>query len=468
MKKWYKHRLAEMKIFEDLTMERVYNVINNYMIDNKKLEAYPKIPIDSKYTINVYYKDESSIRFSIDKENFSVFIIPVKYEIFANEEKIYLDIVSISQLKQIITEYSFNKALIFCPQCNNNYFSLTYKNLKDHESHYHVCIKESIFLKKLSKDLFNNLFKEKFYFINQDVNPLKFEPNFKLYFKDSDIILQEKNLHIFEDKYQNRMKIINKIDTMNATESLIHIFGPPGKGKTLGLIGILKYIIDHINVGTFYINCKALSNLEKPLQIKQVIIDEIPFLFYGNYNDYFECANLLINYNYNKKNSSFFDLINLVMEQIIKSSNKKNEYIIVLDQYNDKFDKEGKELEKLYNKLILKKEEKIKETTFCLLTFSSMNNKDIRQYKIQYIENILENENDKGHSLCEIDNLEYNLTIDKGGIYDQNLKKLGYGLKYYNILKYFHSEKKTKNMSMFMEKTKSRIRENLLSFFNIN
>ena len=50
--------------------------------------------------------------------------------------------------------------------------------------------------------------------------------------------------------------------------------------------------------------------------------------------------------------------------------------IIVFDQYKDNFDKDGKQIESLYNKLILKKDDNIKETTFCLLTFSSMNNNE--------------------------------------------------------------------------------------------
>ena len=97
-----------------------------------------------------------------------------------------------------------------------------------------------------------------------------------------------------------------------------------------------------------------------------------------------------------------------------------------------------------------------------------MNNNDIRQYKIQYIENMLENENDKGHSLCEIKDLEYDLIIDNGDIYDKYLKKLGYGLKYYNILKYYYSKEKDEDLFDFIDETKLKIRNNILEFFNIS
>ena len=36
MKKWFKHTLEEMKIKDDLTMEYIYNAINNY----EKIDDY--------------------------------------------------------------------------------------------------------------------------------------------------------------------------------------------------------------------------------------------------------------------------------------------------------------------------------------------------------------------------------------------------------------------------------------------
>ena len=280
----------------------------------------------------------------------------------------------------------------------NNYLKKTYENLKEHEKHLDVCIKESITIKQIPENLFKNYFNEGFNFENEDIEPMKYEPNFNLYFKDSEIILKRKiksivlkdKIEFFYDRYQNRMKLIDIID--DRSKPLRHFFGQPGIGKTFCLIGILKYIIDHSVIGTFYINCKTLSTLKIPVKIKQLIIDEIPFLFYDNYDDYSKCAEKIINYCYDKNNSSFFDLINIVIEQILISQNKKDIYIIVFDQYKDNFDKDGKQIESLYNKLIIKKDDKIKETTFCLLTFSSMNNNDIRKYKIKYLQRTLNDE----------------------------------------------------------------------------
>ena len=467
MNKCNKHRLAEMKITEDLTMEQVYKVINEKVQKEKKYKVNLIIKINDKYDMHITYIDEIKITFSINTYVFNIFIEPLKYKIAINDkDSINVDVVAVSQIRYLIKEHNFTEALIFCEDCKN-FFTLEDENLIEHKNHDSY-IKESLLITTLKKDSFNTFFKEDYEFINKDIKPFEYEKNFKLYFKNSETIIEENRLHIFEDKNQNRMKLINDISLSNTANSLIHFFGQPGKGKTLILIGALKYMEDHSTIGTLYINCKAFSSLETEIEIKQLIIDEIPFLFFGNYQEYSDCADAIINHLYNLNTSSFFELIDLVLNQIINSSNKKNAYIIVFDQYNDKYDKEGKKLEQLYNKLIKNKDEKIKDTIFCLLTFSSMNNKDIRQYKIQYIKNKILKKNDKGHLLYKVINLDYDLSIDKGGIFDQNLESLGYGLKYYNILKYYHSKDKVNEMECFVDKTKSHIRRNLLDFFEIS
>ena len=401
MKGWYNNTLDQMVIENNLTMEKIYKTINSYILKHKDINNNLILSIDnSNFNIKFYSIINSTMRFSIGKKYFSVFINPIKYKMILNEEKIInLDIISISQLNHILKKYSFNRALIYCPGCKNefneNYFSLDYDNLKFHENHPYVCIKETIFLKKLSNNNFYSFFNENFNFINQEIEPKKYEPNFELYFKNCEIILKTNKLHIFSDKNKNRIKMFDIVASLINSNSLIHYFGHKGIGKTLYLIGVLKYLIPHDIAGTFYINCKTLSNLETPLEIKQLIIDEIPFLFYKNYDDYINCAKAIINYQFNEngKTSSFFELVNVVIDQIIENSEKKSEYILVFDQYNDKYDKDGKELENLYDKLIKNKNIKIKDITFSLLTFSSMNNDDIRKYKIHYIKNKINKEN---------------------------------------------------------------------------
>ena len=466
MEKCNQRSLKEMVIHENLTMEKVYEAIESEISTKKNLKKNSTLKVGN-YEINIFNQVLYSVAFSVQNQIFNVFIKPIKYKLEINEkESIIIDIIAISQLREVLKQFPFNKILLFCPLCKPYFFQLTYEDLHAHENHSGACLKESMNLKKLSQESFSKFFKENSDFFNKVLKPLEFEPNFELYFQNCEIILSENELYIYEDINKNRINIFNNINIVDNNNSLIKFFGQRGKGKTLSLIGILKYMIPHLYIGTFYINCKALYTLNEPIKIKQLIIDEIPFLFYGNFKDYKECAEIIINFNYDK-DSSFFKLINLVIDKII-SCPKKQKYIIVLDQYNDKIDKNNKELDLLYDKLIKNKKESLKDITFSLITFSSMNNEDIRYYKIQYINNIIEKKDCKGFSLCEIDNLEYNISIDEGGLYDQNLKKFGYGLKYYNILKYYYRNNKSEFISDFIEATKLHIRANLVKFFGMN
>ena len=90
-----------------------------------------------------------------------------------------------------------------------------------------------------------------------------------------------------------------------------------------------------------------------------------------------------------------------------------------------------------------------------------MNNEDTRKYKIEYLFDEEEGSKYiKNRYIEEIENLENKLTIDNGGIYDENLKKLGYGFKYYNILNNFYSKGKMESMLDYMDKIENRIRIN--------
>ena len=470
MEKCFKPTLREMKIKDDLTMEAVYQTIQKYLKKNKKFDKNTILKIDQKHSIKIFFQLNNCISLAVDDEYFDLFMEPIKYKMITKKKKIiHLEIIAVSQLNSILEKYNFNEALIFCKQCNNEYYSLEMENLIKHEKHIDSCIKESIFLDIKPKKSYADIFNENDYFFGKSYLPLKFEPNFTLYFKDSDIIIEENSLKIFEDINQTRATILQKIDVINSVDSLKKYFGQPGRGKTLSLIGILKYLINHKYKGTFYINCKTLSTLQETIELKQLIIDEIPFLFYNNHEDYLECAKTISDYNYLQKDnpSSFFILINLVIDYIIQNPKKKY-YIIVFDQYNDKIDIDGKQLDKIYDKLIKHKDENIKNIFFNIVTFSSMNNKDIRKYKIEYIKNVINKKDDKGNQILEINKLDYNLSIDKGGLYDQNLERLGYGLKHYNKLRYYYFRQQTGYMFDLIETAKEKIENNLYDFFKID
>lgn len=85
----------------------------------------------------------------------------------------------------------------------------------------------------------------------------------------------------------------------------------------------MKYMVNHKDTGTLYNNCKALSDSSNAIEVKQLFIDEIPYLFYEDYKGYNDCVKTILNYDYDVNNSTFFDILNLIVDQIIKMKNKK-------------------------------------------------------------------------------------------------------------------------------------------------
>ena len=125
MNNWYNYTLKEMKIKEDLTMEDIYNAINDNCLIKKEITGDLIIKLKNKYDMFISYKSLSNIRFGIDDRSFNIFLIPLKYKIITNDKKkISVDIVSISQIAYIINSFAFNTALIYCPQCNKTYYGV--------------------------------------------------------------------------------------------------------------------------------------------------------------------------------------------------------------------------------------------------------------------------------------------------------------------------------------------------------
>ena len=463
-----KKTLKEMILIKDtLNMEMIYQKIDEYRKKKINLTKSMKLKIKEGYEMEIIYYGTENMQFEINEEFYETFIQPLKYRIVINDSKeIIADIISFYQLSEILKECSFNQLKIYCPQCDNKYFSLKFFNLVNHENHKDVCLKESLPYRKLSLNEFNGFFKEELDFIKMNFKPLKFEPNFHKYFKDTEYVTESTEFSFYPDIYQKRLKLMEEIGISRTVNKLVQFFGQPGKGKTLTLIGILKYMTKHSKIGTLYVNCKAMFNADKPYKLKQLFIDEIPFLFYGDHEGYTNCANEIIGSFYDISSSSFFDLINLIIDIIIKNDRRKKNYLIVLDQYNDKIDKNNN-LNKLYEDLILNINNKRKNLIIGLITFSSMNNGDIREYKLNYLFNEKEGIKIEKKFLQEVETLEYQLTIDNGGAYDKQLKKLGNGLKYYNKLNYFHSENKWGDLLDYMNRIECRIRDNLLKFFKI-
>ena len=191
--------------------------------------------------------------------------------------------------------------------------------------------------------------------------------------------------------------------------------------------------------------------------LKFIIKDEIPYLFENEYPKYKECINIINKFELNKM-QTFWDLINSIIELC---NNKDKYYIFTFDQYKDEFDQKG-QLFALNN--ILKGQKK-----YGILVCCSMNDKDIRQYKIA---KLFKESNLKYHpDNMEIDELKFELNnydsnIDKGGEFDQAFISIGKTIKNYNELmeiKLINPDK----LEEYIELKKNKIKSNLIDFYKI-
>ena len=169
-------------------------------------------------------------------------------------------------------------------------------------------------------------------------NPKDSESNFQNYFK-YDFLFLDKPFQIHKNEKTN---FINNIVLPNFGKKQIY-FGFPGIGKSISIIEALKYSINHEFISTLYINCKYLNQLIEKWnisKIKQILIAEIPFLFYNNYDGYINCCNKIEEYQYNRL-KPFWPLMDFILSIIKNNENKNKKFIIAFDQYKQKNDKEN-------------------------------------------------------------------------------------------------------------------------------
>lgn len=145
--------------------------------------------------------------------------------------------------------------------------------------------------------------------------PKEFEPNFEKYFSFGNQLMKMPFI-IYGDREIFIDNILNSEIGKNK-----RYYGLAGIGKSVSLIGAIKYNFDISNL-KLYINCKYMHKLSKNsefLKIKQNLIDEIPFLFFEDYDNYFKAANEIKNYPIeNEMVENYWDLIEFLLK-LIKS-----------------------------------------------------------------------------------------------------------------------------------------------------
>lgn len=265
----------------------------------------------------------------------------------------------------------------------------------------------------------------------------------------------------YDDEDQQRKNLENDFCLKKSIIGKLFIFyGLPGIGKSTTIIKAFKYNYDHTKNGTFYINCKCIYyNFIKNLNVmKNIIIDEIPYLFQNEFDKYLKCRNEISNY-CSKPYSTFWEVINIIENYC---DNKSKNYFFIFDQYKHDIDP---------NEELFKFNLKVKnKNNFGLIACCSMNDKDVRDYKLSKLFGEEMQKKIENMVIIEIDevvDISCILKIDNNGKYDKALEKLGKTFQCLNELYDIYYYYNYAQLRIYMDDKKKEIKENLLEFFKI-
>jgi len=355
--------LEEMIISEKISMKDIYEAYKIYKKNGNK-----SLPFE----VNFFDCEKNFFCFKIGgKYGYNILDEPIEIEV--DDKKI--SIVCDSQINFLKETYKIDT--LYCYEENSSYF-ISAANLLSHKNHQYSIVKSDsyeIFKDQNEIDEYLEKFKEGFLQKLFDT-PKHFEKNFEYYFNINNKQKYNYQFYIYDDaESSDRRNLVNNILNWEFG-TCYYFYGSSGKGKSVTLIGALKYGEKDESVGTFYVNCKTLRILYKKYKIeimKQILIDEIVFIFRKNYDKYKECCEEIKNFIF-KNEYDFWILIENILDVINNIKNLK--CIIAFDQYNDENDINSK-LNKIKSKFL---SDEIKK--FRILVFSSMNETDIRSKKI--------------------------------------------------------------------------------------
>jgi len=390
--------------------------------------------------------DISKLYFSFDFcgiKGINIFRYPVYYK--HSNGDIY-EFVSGEQFNKFLNKFTY--PFIQCNTCKGLQRKTIANiiNLNIHKKHDFLII-EGFHYKILNSEEINQFFENRpTNFTNKEFDtPISFEKNFNFYLNKNGKCKLNDKFYVYDDNNDSRLTVALDIKTKG--KKVINYFGPSGIGKSVTLIGALKYRENFEKVGSLYINCKSIKNLlseNKVSIVKQIFIDEILFLNPNNYLYYELAVEIIKEFKFENK-YSFWDLILNILDKCI---NNKMNYIIAFDQYNHSQDYDNK-LNEIKNKL--RKYPNIK-----LIIFSSMNETDIRLIKIKDLFDELDY-NDEIY--CEIENIcqisDNNLTQDQ----QIALKKMGNSFKeLIEIINY-------SDINEYLKEKKYELSKKLISFY---
>ena len=359
--------------------------------------------------------------------------------IYYDEKEILWQFISFEQYNYFLNQY--NSPQLYCQLEYVNYEPNIF-NLIKHNKHGDKIIDYFSF-KIYDNNSYETFFKtsSKSFIKNSYENPKKFEKNFDFYFNNN----LEGNFYIYDDDSCSRFLFCQELLTLNKKKTRYY-FGCSGKGKSISLIGALKYRDNFEMLGSFYINCKTIKSLlknRKELLVKQLLIDEVLFFNPKSYLKYESSIKYIKSFNFSS-NDSYFDLLDDLLN---KYTDKNFQYIIAFDQYNNSQDP-NKKLNNLLEKYEQKKQ-------FYFLVFSSMNETDIRNIKKKILFGGETNNYNEIKEICNIYKSDLNINSEK----KEALEKLGGTFKVLNELK------KEKDINNYLKTKKFRYSQKILLFY---
>lgn len=389
--------LREMIILKTIDIEINMETILNGI---KEITEPTKLYVNSngiKYELNIF--EITKVKFSFEFNGIigiNLFRKPIYYwHGFTRYE-----FISQQQFDAFINK--FNIPLIKCYKENDNFKA----DLLTFRYHIQVLNHTDRVIEGFNFKIFNKIDYDSFFannnlsFINRRFDsPDKFEKNFQYYFDFNKKLNINGPFNIIDDKDNNREYFVISLTHFSNKNSKFY-YGSSGQGKSVTLIGALKYRNNFNTLGSLYINCKALKCLifrGDILEAKQILIDEIFYLTPFNYEQYLNLIDIIKYFNFVDE-YSYLELIKKIIEVLEKID---GQYLFAFDQYNDSNDPKhiAKDLIKKYNQ----------NKNFLFLVFSSMNETDIRIIKKKNIFQISNKDNyNEIVKICDINSMNWN------------------------------------------------------------
>lgn len=441
----FKRKLKEMTLLNLGEITITMNEILGYLKSHSLKPFTLKFEDQNKNTfiLKCYNISENEFDFELGEiKGENIFTAPIIY--YENNDNFW-EFISLEQIHFFLN--SFYSPMIQC-KIENIHFPPTLFNIVNHIKHDDTIV--DIFKYEIyDKNSFDTFFKDSpKKFLNETFEtPKLFDKNFDFYFNYNKNIRITGNFHIYDDELKSRYYICKDLLDLHKP-SPYYYYGSSGKGKSITILGALKYRKNYYQLGSFYINCKSIKNqllAKNYLWAKQIIINEILFLNPHSYSLYEKSTDYIKSFIF-KDEFGYLELIDKLLENF---RDENFHYLIAFDNYSNLHDQNK------YLKKILKKYEEKENLKFIIC--SSTNDTDIKAIKKSYL---FQQDCPNKNNYCEIkkicrlikdDNLnfEQKLTLDKFG----------------NSFKVYNEIKIVSNIEQYIKDKKFQLSKKIISFY---